>query len=127
MSALVLDAGAFVAAERGDRSTVARLKVAAANRIELRTNGAVIAQVWRDRTGRQAVLSRLLRAVEVIPVDLALGREAGVLLGRAGRGDAVDATVVAMGAAGDRILTSDPDGIAALVSASRRAVLVVPC
>ncbi len=72
-------------------------------------------------------MSRLLRSVDVRAVDRALGQRAGVLLGRAGRGDAVDATVVAIAHAGDRIATSDPDDIRALVAASGHAILVLPC
>lgn len=127
MSALILDAGAFVAAERDDRAMVARLRVAERSGLDLRTNGAVVAQVWRDPAGRQAVLSRLFRAVDVRPVDRALGQDAGVLAGRARRGDAVDATVVALAGAGDRIVTGDPGDIGALVAASGRPVLVVRC
>lgn len=127
MSALVLDAGAFVALDRGDRAMAARLRVAEVSSLELRSNGAVVAQVWRDPTGRQAIVSRLLRSVDVQAVDLTLGKQAGVLSGRAGRGDAVDATVVAVANKGDRIITSDPDDIRALVDASGRAVLVVTC
>jgi predicted nuclease of predicted toxin-antitoxin system len=95
--------------------------------LELRSTAVVIAQVWRDPAGRQARLGQLLKAVDVRSVDQAMGRDAGVLLGRAGLRDAVDATVVAVSAAGDRILTSDPDDIGALVAASGRSVLVVPC
>lgn len=127
MSALVLDAGAFVAVERDDRQMVARLRAAERGGLELRSNGAVIAQVWRDASGRQASLSRLLRSVDVKAVDRALGERGGVLLGRAGRGDAVDATVVAIAHAGDRIATSDPDDIRAIVAGSGHAILVVPC
>lgn len=127
MSALVLDAGAFVAVDRDDRAMLARLRVAQRAGLALRSNGAVVAQVWRDPAGRQARLARLLRAVEVIPVDHELGRRAGVISGRASAGDAVDATVVAVAETADRILTSDPDDIRALVAASRRQVLVVPC
>ena len=61
MSALVLDAGAFVAVERGDRQMVARFRATDAGGLELRSNGAVVAQVWRDASGRQASLSWLLR------------------------------------------------------------------
>ncbi len=127
MSALVLDAGALVAVDRGDRAIAARLRVAERNGLALRTNGAVVAQVWRDPSGRQAQLARLLRAVEVTPVDRRLGQDAGVLSARAGAGDAVDATVVAISNAGDRILTSDPGDIRPLVAASRRPILVVRC
>jgi hypothetical protein len=127
LSALVLDAGAFLAVERADREMVARLRAAERGGLELRSNGAVLAQVWRDASGRQASLSRLLCSVDVRAVDRSLGQGAGVLLGRAGRGDAVDATVVAIANAGDRIATSDPEDIRALVDASGHAILVVPC
>ena len=127
MSALVLDAGAFVAVDRGDRSMAARLRVAERSGLELRSNGAVVAQVWRDPSGRQAELARLLRSVDVKPVDRRRGQDAGVLSGRAGAGDAVDATVVAISNAGDRIITGDPDDIRALVAASDRPILVVRC
>lgn len=50
-----------------------------------------------------------------------------MLLWRAGVSQAVDATVVAVANAGDRILTSDPSDIGALVVASGRPVLVLPC
>ena len=126
MSALILDAGPFLALDRGDRATAARLKAAQLGSLELRTTAVVVAQVWRDPSGRQAELARLLKAVDVRSVDQRMGRDAGILLGGAGRGDAVDATVVAVSATGDRILTSDPEDIGALVAASGRSVLVVP-
>ncbi|TAM91054.1 MAG: twitching motility protein PilT [Jatrophihabitans sp.] len=127
MSALVLDAGAFVAVDRDERAVVARLRAAQRAGLELRSTGAVIAQVWRDPAGRQANLARLLRAVDVRPVDDQFGRRTGELLGQAGRGDVVDAGVVAVSVTGDRILTGDPGDIAPLVAASGRSVVVVAC
>ena len=127
MSALVLDAGSLVAVDRSDRAMLARLRAAERSGMELRSNGAVVAQVWRDPSSRQATLARLLRAVDVQPVDLRLGQEAGMLLGRAHRGDAVDGTVVAIAKPGDRIVTSDPEDIRALIAASGRHILVVSC
>ena len=127
MTALVLDAGALVAVDRSDRAMMARLRAAERSGMELRSNGAVVAQVWRDASERQAMLARLLRAVDVRPVDLRLGQEAGVLLGRAQSGDAVDASVVAIAKTGDRIVTSDPEDIRALVDVSGRLILLVPC
>lgn len=59
MSALVLDAGAFVAVERGDRATVARLRAAERTGMDLRTNGAVVVQVWRDPSGCSGWLRKL--------------------------------------------------------------------
>jgi hypothetical protein len=72
-------------------------------------------------------LARLLRSVDVKPVDRRLGQDAGVLAGRAGAGGAVDATVVAISNAGDRIITGDPDDMRALAAASGRRILVVRC
>lgn len=106
---------------------VARLRMAEREGLELRSTGVVVAQVWRDASGRQAELARLLKSVDVRAVDQRLGREAGMLLGRAGADDAVDASVVAVSASGDRIVTSDPDDIRTLVSASGRSTFVVPC
>jgi hypothetical protein len=127
VSALVLDAGAFVAVDQGDRAMIARLRAAQQAGLELRSTGVVITQVWRDPAGRQANLARLLKSVDIKAVDEPLGRDAGVLLGRAGMTDAVDASVVAVSAAGDRVLTSDAGDIRPLVAASGRPILVVPC
>lgn len=95
--------------------------------LELRSTGVVITQVWREPSGRQANLVRLLKSVDVKAVDEHLGREAGVLLGQAGTKDAVDASVVAVSATGDRILTGDAGDIRPLVAASQRSTLVVSC
>jgi hypothetical protein len=127
LSALVLDTGALVAVDRGERGIMAMLRVAERTGFELRSTGVVVAEVWRDAHGRQANLARLLKAVAIRAVDERLGREAGLLLGASGVSDAVDATVVAVASTGDRVLTSDPADIRKLVSASRRSVVVVPC
>ncbi len=127
MSALVLDTGALLAVDRGDRAMAARLRVAERSGLELRSTGVVVAEVWRDSGGRQANLARLLKAIEVRPVDQRLGRQAGVLLGKAGLSDVADATVVAVAATGDRVLTSDPRDVGKLVFASGRSIVVVPC
>jgi hypothetical protein len=127
VSALVLDTGALVAVDRGDRLMIARLKVAERMGVELRSTGVVIAEVWRDGRGRQANLARLLKSVNVYVVDQRLGRKAGELLGKSGVRDAVDATVVAISATGDSIVTSDPGDIDRLVTASGLSIRVVPC
>lgn len=127
MSALVLDAGALVAVDRGDRAMVARLRMAQQAGLELRSTGVVITQVWRDPAGRQANLARLLKSVDIKAVDDHLGREAGVLLGLAGTKDAVDASVVAVSATGDRIVTGDAGDIRPLVAACGRSIVIVAC
>lgn len=127
MSALILDAGALVGVDRNDRAVLARLAAAQRNGLELRTNPMVVAQVWRDRQGRQDNLARLLQSVKVQPVHDEDGREAGVLLGRAGTADPIDATVVLLANPGDRILTSDPDDLTRLAEAAKCGALVVAC
>jgi hypothetical protein len=127
VTALVLDAGALVAVDRGDRSMIARLAVARGHGIELRSNAMVVAQVWRDRQVRQAGLARLLRAVDVRAISQENGRQAGVLLGLTGTSDPVDATVVLLARTGDRILTSDPSDLTRLASAAGTAAVIVAC
>jgi hypothetical protein len=122
---LVLDAGAFVALERGDREMWTRLKD------ELRfgaapiTHGGVIAQVWRGGSGRRTLLARALASVDVVPLDDDLGRRAGVLLGRSRTSDATDAAVALLALDDDQIATSDPDDLVRLVGAAGRYVDIV--
>jgi predicted nucleic acid-binding protein len=127
VSALILDAGALIAVDRDDRAMIARLRVAHSSGLELRTTGIVVAEVWRDASGRQSNLARLLKSVDVRAVDDRLGRAAGVLLGRARRGQAADATIAAVAAVGDRIVTSDAGDLSGLVAASGRETEVVAC
>jgi predicted nucleic acid-binding protein len=127
VSSLVLDAGVFVAVERDDRALIARLRVAQRHGMELRSNAIVVAQVWRDPQGRQARLARLLRSVDIRPVDDEVGRAAGVLIGQAGTQDPIDATLMLLAHPGDRILTSDPQDIQRLVNAAGRSVPVIRC
>jgi hypothetical protein len=130
VSALILDAGAFVGVDRNDRAVLARLAAAQRNGLELRTNPMVVAQAWRDRQGhgaRQANLARLLQAVKVQPIGDQEGREAGALLGQAGTADPIDATVVLLANPGDRILTSDPDDLTRLAEAAKCRAVVVAC
>lgn len=90
------------------------------------TNGSVVAQVWRGGSGKQALVAHLLASVEVIPVDDRLGRRAGVLLGRSGTADVVDASVVCLAQDGDDILTSDPADLLDLARASAAHIELIP-
>jgi hypothetical protein len=115
---LILDAGAFVAAERGDRDVVALVK---RERLAGRppvTHGGVVAQVWRGGQERQVPVARLLAGTEVVPIDNVLGRRAGILLAASGGSDAVDAAVVCLAADGDDILTADAGDLRALAEAA---------
>jgi hypothetical protein len=127
VSALILDAGALVAADRDDRAMIARLRASQQHGLELRTNAMVVAQVWRDRHGRQANLARLLQAVDVRAISQRDGRDAGALLASAGTTDPIDATVVLLAAPGDRIMTSDLHDITRLATAAGNRAVIITC
>ena len=87
----------------------------------------IVSQVWRDAQGRQARLARLLTAIDVQVIDEAGGRAAGLLLGQAGTSDPVDATIVLLARAGDRIITSDPEDIGHLAVTAQLPAVIVVC
>jgi hypothetical protein len=122
---LILDSGALLAVERGDRDTVALLKQELLARRVPITHGGVIGQVWRGGARRQANLARLLPALDVRALDALLGRRAGVLLGKTRTADVIDAALALLVAEGDSLLTSDPNDLAALVAAAGVHVDVV--
>ena len=92
---LVLDAGALIAVERGDRDTAAVIEVARQDHRTVVVPAGVVGQVWRGG-GRQVRLARLLNARDVLvePLTDAGARAAGVLCGMAGTTDVIDASVV---------------------------------
>ncbi|MBW3614322.1 MAG: hypothetical protein KY439_03315 [Actinobacteria bacterium] len=123
---IVLDAGALVAVERGDRDMIAIIKRERREDRAPLTHGGVIGQVWRGGHGRQATLARLLAGVDVRAIDDTLGRQAGVLLGQAGGADVIDAAVVLLANEGDEIFTSDPAELTALAHAAGKHVELIP-
>jgi hypothetical protein len=123
---LVLDAGAFVAVERGDRDVVALVKrERLAGRVPV-TSGGVVTQVWRGGHGRQVPVAMLLDGVEIVSIDDSLGRRAGMLLARTGHADAIDAAVLCLAADGDDILTSDPGDLRILAEAAEVHIELIP-
>jgi predicted nucleic acid-binding protein len=92
---LVLDAGALIAIERGDRATVAVIEAARLDGRTLVVPAGVVAQTWRDGS-RQALLARLLGAtdVEVEALTDELARATGLLCGATQTSDIVDASIV---------------------------------
>ena len=123
---LVLDAGAFIALERNDRTLWRRVDDVRREGSAPLTHGGIVAQVWRGGSGRQARLATALLGTLVVPLDNDLGRRAGVLLTRAGLVDAIDAALVALCQPGDQIVTSDPADIDALADAAGLDVDVIP-
>jgi hypothetical protein len=123
--AVILDAGALIAVEAGDRAMMARLVVAQTQGEALRTHAMVVAQVWREARGRQALLARLLRCVAIVAVDDALGRRAGELLGRSHTSDPIDAAVVLIARERETVVTSDPDDLRRLAAAVPKNLRIV--
>jgi hypothetical protein len=113
---LVLDAGALLAVERGDREVAILLKTELAAGRRPVTHGGIIGQVWRGGTGRQARLAKLLPALATSSLDVELGRRAGLLLGRGRRSDVIDAALVLLARDGDIVLTSDPGDLVPLAT-----------
>ena len=127
MSALILDAGALIAIDRGDRQVLAQVEDADRAGDPVRTNAMAAAQVWRDGKGRQARLARALRDITVESIAGEDGMRAGELLGRARLRDAIDASVALPAGPGDRVLTSDPGDLRRLCDAAGNKAVVVDC
>ncbi len=122
---IVLDAGALLAVERGDRDMIALIKRERQEGRAPLSHGGVIGQVWRGGHGRQATLARLLPGVDVRAIDDSLGRRAGMLLGRADIADVIDAAIVLLADDGDEIFTSDPTDLRNLAHEARRHVELI--
>jgi hypothetical protein len=110
---LVLDAGALIALDRGDKRMIALLHRALAQGRVFRVPAGVVGQAWRD--GRvQVTLARFLRSeeVEIIPLDEQLARSCGELCGATNSPDIIDASVVILARKRrDTIVTSDPNDL----------------
>jgi hypothetical protein len=122
---LVLDSGAFLAVERGNRELLARVKRERLAGRSPVTHGGVVGQVWRGGTGRQVSVARLLRGVDVRALDDEFGRAVGMLLGSARASDVVDAGVVLLCADGDEVFTSDTDDLLALAQAAGHQIELI--
>lgn len=114
---VVLDAGGLLAIESGNRNLLVLLKKERLAGRAPRTHGGVIGQVWRVGSGRQAILAKALKLLDIAPLDAELGRNAGSLLAVSGTADVIDAAVVLIANTADRIFTSDPDDIEHLARA----------
>jgi predicted nucleic acid-binding protein len=114
--AVVLDAGALIAFERGDARMRALVQEALKAGVRLVVPAGVLAQVMRDRA-RQVPLRALLGGPtsSVVALDQPLAEAAGILCGRAGTSDVIDASVV-LTARRERapVVTSDAGDLARL-------------
>jgi len=117
------DAGALIAADRGDRELWNDHRARLSGDVAPLTTAPVVAQA--SRSGRQARLRLFLEGCEVVGFDPQDAHPVGVLLARAGTSDVVDAHLVHV-AAGAAIVTSDPDDLRVLAEHVARPPLVRP-
>lgn len=89
---IILDAGALIGIDRGDRRVAGLIELARRAGGEVATSAPVVAQAWRDGA-TQARLGRALPMIDVAPVGLDDAKRAGELLGSAGTADVIDALV----------------------------------
>jgi hypothetical protein len=123
MASILLDSGALIAIDRGDRRVGAALAVAARAGVDVVTSSACVAETWRE-PARQARLTRALRGVVEQPLDPPAARQCGVLLGRARARDIADAAIATLARPGDVVLSSDPDDLRHLIGAAGTTVRV---
>jgi hypothetical protein len=114
---ITYDAGALIAAERGERRMWARHRALLLRREVPTVPAPVLAQAWRG-TARQAQLARLVAGCDIEFLDDVRAKATGIVAGRARATDIVDACVVE-GAARrrDLVITSDLGDLHAIASA----------
>ena len=122
---VTLDAGALIAVDARDRRVWATLEIGRRDGWTMVVPAGALAQVWRDPP-RQANLAAFLRwrGIRIEPLTEHVARRAGVLCGRRGTRDVVDASVALCAHdLGGRVMTSDPDGLLHLVPTLRIVAL----
>ena len=118
---IVLDAGALIALDRGDKRMIALLDRALAQGRAFRVPAGVVGQAWRN--GRvQVALARFVRSeeVEIVPLDDQLARSCGELCAATNSLDVIDASVVILARERrDPIVTSDSNDLRRLDPAAQ--------
>lgn len=110
---VVLDAGALIALERGDRRALALLRELVGAKISAHVPAGVVAQVWRGSARQHAVI-RLLKAeaVRVHAFTETMAYRVGLLLAASGTSDVVDAHVALLGRSlRAPVITSDTEDL----------------
>lgn len=123
--ALILDAGALIGFERGNRTVIAFIEVAQRERVAVRTTTAAVAKAWRSGT-LQVRLARLLRGVDERSLDSSAARRIGELLAYAQTADGVDGSIIDSAVSGDEVLTTDAADLATLAEAAGKQLTIVP-
>lgn len=119
MRTIVLDSGAFIAAEQRSRVLATILTEAAEQNRTIVVPATVLAEIWRSPARPNAV-ALLKNTDEIVPLDAKRALAAGALLGASLTTQVVDATVagLALEYQPSLVLTSDVGDIEALVKAA---------
>lgn len=125
--ALVLDTGALVAIDRGDRRVAALIEATRRRGDAVRTSSGCVAQAWRSGGPRQALLARTLKGIDESPLDPRASRSIGALCMKAGSSDVIDAHVALLASHGDLVVSSDLDDLTALLRAARTRATLQRC
>ena len=114
MPGVTYDAGALIAAARGDTAMWLFHQRALRRRVTPVVPAPVLAQAWRG-SPKQARLSALLKGCFLVEFTPADAYDAGQLLGASNTADIVDAAVVVGAVARqDAVVTSDPGDLRSL-------------
>lgn len=121
---LMLDTGALIAIDRGDRRVLALMEAARRERAPLSVTAPVIAQAWHDGA-RQARLAAFLKLgeLEIVAFNAVDARAVGRLATMSQHADVVDVHVsLSAQQRGQSVVTSDPSDMNAI---DRRVPVVV--
>jgi hypothetical protein len=124
---VVMDTGALIAFDRGDRTIAALLEAARRRGDAVVTSSGCVAQSWRIGGPRQALLARALRGIDEHALDPQSSKAIGLLCGRSHTSDVVDAHVALLAKRGDVVATSDEDDISWLLTTAKTVATIVRC
>jgi hypothetical protein len=123
---LVLDTGALIAFERGDRQVAAVVEAVRRRKDRIVTSSGCVAQAWRDGS-RQALLARLLAGTTEHPLQPADSRAVGELCAVSRTSDVGDAHLALVVHDQDSVVTSDPDDLRVLLRARKSPARTIRC
>jgi hypothetical protein len=125
--AFVLDSGALIAVDRGDRAVFAAIEAARRREFPVVTSSGCVAQVWRKGGPKQARLARVLVGVFEVPLNDSVSRAIGALCADTHTSDVVDAHLAVLMHDGDVLFTSDVGDLRKLTKSLGVAVEIQLC
>lgn len=127
MRSVVLDSGAFIAAERRDRTLAEFVKAALREDALIVLPAAVLCEVWKA-TPRHGSVGLRRNVSQTVSLDAKLATEVGQLLDAAKSEQIVDAVValVAVRNKPSLVLTSDSTDISMFVKATGSSCAIAP-